>query len=163
MGPSLIHHGLEFALYVDKAIPVAQKQNRPLLLDFTGVNCANCRDMELLMGQTAWKQRIEKFVGVQLYVDVPQIPTIADAAEGERLQKENVDLQLKLLGDVTMPHYAVVTPDGQTVLSTFLGKETIPGSFVQFLDDGWTKWEQLQKGGRTVGTISDRQDFPLSR
>jgi thiol:disulfide interchange protein DsbD len=83
LGPSLKHHGLEFAIYLDKALAVAQKENRPLLLDFTGVNCQNCRDMENKMADPAWKERISKFVGVQLFVDTDKIPTVHDPAEGK--------------------------------------------------------------------------------
>jgi thiol:disulfide interchange protein DsbD len=150
LGPSLKHHGLEFALYFDKALPVAQKENRPLLLDFTGVNCANCRDMELKMGRPEWKERIAKFVGVQLYVDVPQIPTIHDPAEGERLRAANEALELQLVQDSSMPAYAILAPDGTTVLATYIGAEPAnkTGTFVKFLDEGWSKWEQLQANGR---------------
>jgi thiol:disulfide interchange protein DsbD len=148
LGPSLKHHGLEFALYLDKALPVAQQQNRPLLLDFTGVNCANCRYMELEMARPEWKERLAKFVGVQLYVDVPQIPTIHDVVEGERLRAANEALELKLLQDSSMPAYAVLTPDGKTVLAKYIGAEsaTTAGTFVKFLDEGWGKWEQHKAG-----------------
>lgn len=155
LGPSLKHHDLEFALYLDKALPVAQKQNRPLLLDFTGVNCANCRDMELKMAQPAWKERIAKFVGVQLYVDVPQIPTIHDRTEGEKLRAANEALELEMLKEVTMPSYVVVAPDGKTILAQYIGAETQPGSFVKFLDEGWTKWQELAGKGR--GKLTERE------
>ncbi len=159
LGPSLNHHGLEFALYFDKAVPIAKKENRPLLLDFTGVNCANCRDMELKMAQPAWKERIAKFVGVQLYVDTPKIPTISDATEGERLRSFNEQLELQLVQDSSMPAYAVVTPDGKQVLATYIGAEpaTQSGTFVKFLDEGWAKWEQAKaKGGQAVGMTAGR-------
>ena len=148
LGPSLKHHGLEFALYLDKAVPVAQKLNRPLLLDFTGVNCTNCRDMELKMAQPAWKERLAKFVGVQLYVDVPQIPTIHDLAEGERLRAANEALELQLLDEVSMPAYVVVDPATMQVLASYIGAEATgkAGTFVKFLDEGWAKWEALKAG-----------------
>ena len=144
LGPTSIHHGLEFALYLDKAIPVAQTENKPLLLDFTGVNCANCRIMELNMAQAAWKKRIAKFIGVQLYVDVPEIPGIADPQEGMRLMEENIQRQAQLVQDPSMPSYAIVTSDGKQVLASYIGKEAIPGTFVKFLDEGWAKWQELQ-------------------
>lgn len=159
IGPSLKHHGLEFALYFDKAQQIAEKQNRPLLIDFTGVNCTNCRDMELKMAQPEWKERIEKFIGVKLYVDVPQIPTIHDRTEGERLRAANAALELELLQDSSMPAYAVVTPNGQTLLASYFGAESAAsaGTFVQFLDDGWAKWEQFKaNGGRANGKLTER-------
>ena len=158
LGPSLKHHGLEFALYLDNAIPVAQKENRPLLVDFTGVNCSNCRDMELKMGRAEWKQRLAKFIGVQLYVDVPEIPTITDPVEGERLLQENIKLQHQWFRDVSMPSYAVVTSDGKHVLAKYIGAEPASeaGTFVKFLDEGWAKWEQLQAGKAAGGPAAIR-------
>jgi thiol:disulfide interchange protein DsbD len=155
LGPTNVHHGLKFALYFDKAIPVARKENKPLLLDFTGVNCQNCRIMELKMAQAAWKKRIENFIGVQLYVDVPQIPGIPDVQEGRQLQLANVRRQLEMVQDASMPSYAIATPDGKTVLATYIGAETVPGTFVEFLDEGWKKWESLQvaNGAAPAGAI----------
>jgi thiol:disulfide interchange protein len=55
----------------DKAVALAKAQNKPLLIDFTGWNCANCRQME----ENIWtlpeieKAITENFVLVSLYVD----------------------------------------------------------------------------------------------
>jgi len=160
LGPSLKHHGLEFALYLDKALPVAQKENRPLLIDFTGVNCANCRDMENKMAAAEWKERIAKFVGVQLFVDTPKIPTVNDITEGKRLMEANKTLARELVKDTSMPAYAVVAPDGKTVLATYIGAEPAnqTGTFVKFLDEGWERWEQLKaNGGQAIGMNDNKQ------
>ena len=146
LGPMIDHHGVEFGLDVDRAIPVAEKQRQPLLLDFTGVNCANCRYMELQMAQSSWKQRIERFVPVQLYVDVPAIPGIADDAYAHDLWKRNNVWFSEFFPAQGMPSYAVTTPDGRHVLARFEGAERADraGSFTQFLDEGWKEWEKLE-------------------
>jgi thiol:disulfide interchange protein DsbD len=140
--PSITHHGLEFALDVDKAIAHATKVNRPMLYDFTGVNCTNCRLMEIKMAESHIHSRLEKFVLVKLYLD--KVPTITDRAEAKRLKKQNNDLEIKLLGDVTMPAYAVMSPDGKTILSTYSGLERNEGEFAEFLDKGLKSWEESQ-------------------
>lgn len=160
LGPSLKHHGLEFAIYLDKAMAVAQKENRPLLLDFTGVNCQNCRDMENKMADPAWKERISKFVGVQLFVDTDKIPTVHDPAEGKRLRNANKALALQLVKDTSMPAYAVVAPDGKTVFARYIGAESVGlgGTFIKFLDAGWEQWEKHKTNGDPAIGMTERED-----
>ena len=55
----------------EQALVLAKKQNKPLLIDFTGWACVNCRRME----ENVWidpeveKMMKENFVVVSLYVD----------------------------------------------------------------------------------------------
>ena len=139
--PFLAHHGIWFTLDVDKAIAHATKLNRPMLFDFTGVNCVNCRLMEKKLTQPQNRSRLEKFILVQLYAD--KVPTVSDPVEAKRLLKRNVGLQTEWFGDVTLPSYAVVTPDGKTILSRYFGLEQVDGEFAAFLDEGWKKWEAV--------------------
>ena len=138
--PLLAHHGIWYTLDVDKGIAHATKLNRPMLFDFTGVNCVNCRLMEGKMAQPQNRTRLQSLVLVQLYSD--KVPTISDPAEAKRLLKRNVALQETWFGDVTMPSYAVVTPDGRTILSSYFGNERHEGEFAAFLDEGLKKWEE---------------------
>lgn len=143
-GPEITHHGLTFGLNLNQMIPFAEEKQLPLFLDFTGINCVNCRQMEHLMAQPEWRDRIRKFAGVQLYVDTDSIPKIPDVEVGRRIREQNLKLQEEWFGDVTMPAYAVVSPDGKTVFATYEGAETArtAGSFVRFLDAGYAKWQQ---------------------
>lgn len=144
-GPKMNHHGLVFSLDIDKAIATSTKLNEPLFIDFTGVNCINCRLMEKRMSNPAWKEALAKFVGAQLYVDVDGIPTIADADYAKALRKRNVALQQNWFGDVSMPSYVVATPDGKTILSTYVGLERESGEFLKFLNEGLEKWNVLEQ------------------
>jgi len=141
LGPVVAHNGLVFALDLDKAISVAEHRQRPLLLDFTGVTCSNCRRMEKKMAESANRQRIEKYVAVALYTD--RVPEIENAGYAAGLLEKNTQLQVQWFGDVTLPSYAVVTPDGKTVLASYVGYEARAGEFTQFLDSGWQKWQAL--------------------
>ncbi len=152
--PIISHEGIWYALDVDKAIAHATVLNQPLLFDFTGVNCANCRKMELKMTRPHNRSRLEKFVLVQLYTDT--VP-LGDPVEVERLLKRNNRLQTEWFEDVSIPAYAVVTPDGKTILSTFSNLEQKDGQFAAFLDEGWKKWEEMpskklaERDGAPVG------------
>jgi thiol:disulfide interchange protein len=116
---------------------------RPLFIDFTGVFCTNCRLMEVRMAKPKNHRRLEKCVQVQIYTD--KVPKITDEAEAARLLARNVSLQVDWFGDVTLPAYAIVTPDGKTILSSFFGLEKRDGDFAKFLDEGLAKYETLVK------------------
>ena len=151
--PVVVHHGIWFTLDVDKGIEHAKQLKRPLMLDFTGVNCANCRLMEKKMAQPNNSSRLERFVLVQLYTD--KVPTISDPVEVKRLMVRNIDLQEKWFGEVTLPSYAVVTPDGKQILSTYSGNEQREGEFAEFLDAGWQKWEEMKPKGGAVEVVKN--------
>lgn len=143
-GPEITHHGLTFGLNLNQMIPFAEEKQLPLFLDFTGINCVNCRQMEHQMAQPEWRDRLQKFAGVQLYVDTDSIPKITNRDLARQIREQNLKLQEQWFGDVTMPAYAVVSPDGKTVFATYEGAETArtAGTFVKFLDDGYDKWQR---------------------
>lgn len=151
LGPFLEHDGLKYALDYDQAREYAQAQNQPMFLDFTGVNCVNCRLMERRMKKPEYRERLEKFVRVQLYTD--NVPTIKDEAEVERLLQQNRKLQEEWFRDVTLPSYAVVSPDGSTVLATMKGLESEQGMFADFLDSGLQAWQERTSGGAPTARV----------
>lgn len=55
----------------DKALQIAKKENKPLLIDFTGWACVNCRKMEEQVWTSPEVARLinDNFVLVSLYVD----------------------------------------------------------------------------------------------
>ena len=132
----------EFEKDFDAAVLSATADNRPLFIDFTGVFCTNCRLMEKRMAKPHNSKRLKRFVQAQLYAD--KVPNVADQAEADRILARNVALQTDWFGDVTLPAYAVVTPDGKTILSKFLGLEPKEGDFAKFLDEGYRKWEAIK-------------------
>jgi thiol:disulfide interchange protein DsbD len=156
IGPYRKHGNLKYALDFERALEVAIAENKPLFLDFTGVNCANCRAMEKgPMSQPAIEKRLGQFVLTQLFTD--SVP-IKDAAERERLLKFNIRLQEGWFGTVSLPSYAVIPPDRSALkppgqmLSKLEGYND-EAAFAQFLDEGLNKWKKIQasRAGRDVG------------
>lgn len=123
----------------DEAVKMAKLHNQPLFVDFTGVNCVNCRLMEKRMAKASNKQRLDKFIQAQLYTD--KVPREPDPAVAARLLEKNMKLQVEWFGDVTLPSYAIVSPDGKTILARYLGLEPRAGDFARFLDEGHHQWE----------------------
>jgi len=132
----------EFEMDFDLAVANATAAKQPLFIDFTGVFCTNCRLMEKRMAKPINHSRLAKFVQVQLYTD--KVPKLTNDADAKRILARNVALQVDWFGDVTLPSYAIVTPDGKTILSSFFGLEQHEGDFAHFLDEGWVKWQAVK-------------------
>ena len=83
----------------DEALEVARKLKRPLMLDFTGINCVNCRKMEgqVWSDPQVMKLLKENFVIVSLYVDVHNI----DLQPGEQYYSKALGKQVETLGDLS--------------------------------------------------------------
>lgn len=140
--PLMAHHGVWFTLDVDKGIAHASKLQRPMLFDFTGVNCTNCRLMEKRFPKPQNRNLLDKFVLVSLYTD--HVPTIAEPKEAKRLLDRNINLQMDWFNDASLPAYAVVSPDGKTILSAYSGLERKDGEFAAFMNEGLKKWEAMR-------------------
>jgi thiol:disulfide interchange protein DsbD len=80
-----------------EALDVAKKLKKPLMLDFTGINCVNCRKMEGQVWSDPKVMQIlkEDFVIVSLYVDVQNI----DIPQGEQFFSKALNKQVETLGD----------------------------------------------------------------
>ncbi len=151
LGQYLIHDGLVYSLDFDAAVAYAQEAERSLFIDFTGVNCVNCRLMEKEMAEPRNRELLDEFVRVQLYTD--SVPGISDQEREDEILEQNRRLQNDWFGDVSLPAYAVVTPNGETILSKYTGLERKKGEFADFLDQGLTKWrEQTDSKVQTAST-----------
>ncbi len=102
---------LDWPLEYQKAWAQATKENKPIFIDFTGVNCTNCRANEdRIFPRKEVRDELAKFVCVQLYTDsVPRrgLSPAEAQAEGER----NKQLQDRMFHDVSTPMYVVFYPD----------------------------------------------------
>lgn len=127
-----------------EALDVARKLKKPLMLDFTGINCVNCRKME---GQV-WSdpkvmQRLkEDFVIVSLYVDVqnielPQNEQYYSEALGkqvETLGDKNADMQVTRFGANTQPYYFFIDGNEKKLANEGYGYDPGIQKFINLLD-----------------------------
>jgi thiol:disulfide interchange protein DsbD len=136
-------HGVTWGMSYEGALEKAKAEKKPVLIDFTGVNCANCRVMELeVFPRPEVVQSLGDFVTVQLYTDVVPIKSITPEAR-LKLAEENLDREIKVFNDATNPNYAIVDPDGN-VLGT-LGGKVPPERFVGFLKGALGKYKGAAK------------------
>ena len=107
------------------ALLAASRGRRPILIDFTGYTCTNCRWMEANMfPRPEIKRALDRFVRVRLYTD----------GLGEPFLSQQL-LEQRLFGTVALPLYAVLDADGQP-RATFLGMTRDAREFTEFLDRG---------------------------
>jgi thiol:disulfide interchange protein DsbD len=130
-------HGVVWGMSLDQARELAAAQKKPILIDFTGVNCANCRLMERrVLPRPDVVERLKQFVTIQLYTDFVPIESIT-AAQRKELAEKNQERQLDLAQEATNPFYVVLSPDGKLVAS--LGGYNEPPVFLDFLSKALEK------------------------
>ena len=108
-------YGLVTYFDYDEALAAARAVHKPLMLDFTGINCVNCRKMEgeVWSDPVVMKMLKNDFVIVSLYVDVQNIDLPVEEqyySKGlgrkiETLGDKNADLQVTRFGANTQPYY----------------------------------------------------------
>jgi thiol:disulfide interchange protein DsbD len=156
LGTVVEHHGLVFGLDFDRAVAEANRTKKALFIDFTGVNCPNCRGMEIdVLSQPAMISRLEKMVRVQLYTDA--VPGISGADQQKKILEFNRKLQEEWFQDSALPGYAVVSSDGKTVLANFAGYDPTRGvDFLKFLNAGLQQFDKLSKAKIPANQNSDQ-------
>jgi thiol:disulfide interchange protein DsbD len=138
------HHGVLWGMSYEQAVETATKEGRPVLVDFTGVNCANCRQMESeVMPLKATRELMSRFVTLAQYTDSVPIASITDD-QRLVLAETNAERQETLVGDVTTPLYAVIDPRTGRVLGT-MGGYVPAARFQAFLESQLKRFEDAAK------------------
>jgi hypothetical protein len=80
-----------------KRSPLPGRLHKPLMLDFTGINCVNCRKMEgeVWSDPAVMKMLKNDFVIVSLYVDVQNV----DLPVEEQYYSKGLGRRIETLGD----------------------------------------------------------------
>ena len=131
----------------DKAVQLSKAQHKPILIDFTGWACVNCRKME----ENVWtKPEVSKFIRenyilVSLYVDdkekLPLEQRISYTTK-EGNQKEIITIgdkwatfQAENFNQVTQPLYAIVNTS-QELLNNPIGYTPDASEYLTWLECG---------------------------
>ena len=125
----------------ETGMAAAKAQGKPVLLDFTGFGCVNCRKMEAAVWtDPRVAEMLEKdFVLISLYVDdrspLPEPFTVIEGSDTltfTTVKQKNSWLQAHKFGANTQPFYVAVSPDGQPLAPSYSYKEDV-AAFLQFL------------------------------
>ena len=84
------------------ALAQARRDHKLVLIDFTGVNCSNCRQMERSVHATSPMSsgKLQDFITIQLHTDFVPIATLTQD-ERDELGAKNSDLEQRLTGERT--------------------------------------------------------------
>jgi thiol:disulfide interchange protein len=131
------------------AVKLAKAQHKPILIDFTGWACVNCRKMEEnVWTQPAVSDYIKKnFILVSLYVDdrtnlsADERAGYADNTRATREVYTQGDkwaaFESLTFGQVTQPLYAILTPDGK-LMNSPVGYTPDQTAYLDWLKCGFT-------------------------
>lgn len=142
-----LHHQEVEPKYKDyeEGMRAAAQAGKPVLLDFTGFGCVNCRKMEGAVWTNA--EVAEKlnndYILISLYVDdkTPlKEPIKVKRSDGTTRTLRTIGdkwsyLQESKFGYLAQPFYVTVDNQGNPLSGSFVYKEDIPG-YLEFLDKG---------------------------
>ncbi len=137
-----IPHGIKGYFDYDQAMRAAKKANKPLLIDFTGHGCVNCRKMEenVWVDPEVLKRLKEDFVMVALYIDerteLPESEWFTSEYDGKvkkTIGKQNADYQITEFENNAQPYYVILDHDGE-LLASPRAYDTDIQAFIDFLD-----------------------------
>ncbi|MBO6190793.1 MAG: thioredoxin family protein [Prevotella sp.] len=126
----------------DEALAAARRENKPILVDFTGFGCVNCRKMEAAVWtdpQVA-DMLMNDYILVSLYVDdktpLPEPVEVSDGQGGTRTLRtigaKWSDLQSRRYGTNAQPYYVIIDSEGNQ-LAPGRGYNEDVAAFVKFL------------------------------
>ncbi|GAA4303253.1 thioredoxin family protein [Compostibacter hankyongensis] len=110
----------------DEAITAARAEKKPLMIDFTGHSCANCRRMEreVLSDPEVRRMLQNDFVVASLYVDdrtaLPEEERYISKLDGGKIGNmgaKNLDFEAMLINSNAQPNYVFVDQNGKVLLN----------------------------------------------
>jgi len=144
-----IPFGIQGYFDYEEALTAAKAQGKPLLIDFTGHGCVNCRKME----ENVWSDpqvlaRMKNdFVMVALYIDerleLPEGDWYTSSYDGKvkkTLGKQNADFQITRFNNNAQPYYVILDHE-EKLLAAPRGYETNIQEFLEFLDGAKNEFE----------------------
>jgi thiol:disulfide interchange protein DsbD len=106
----------------EAALAEGARANMPVLIDFTGYTCTNCRWMEANMFTRPDVEReLSRFVRVRLYTD-----------GRDEIHRRYQQMEQDMFGTVALPFYVILGADGVPKVS-FGGLTRDPAEFISFL------------------------------
>ncbi len=143
-------HDLQGFYDYDDALAYSKEVGKPLLIDFTGYACANCRKME----ENVWSKPevLEKlkneFIIASLYVDdkkelekSKQYISKYDDELKETVGDKNMDIEITKYNNNAQPYYVIENSEGKIIVKQPIGycsKE----DFIKFLDEGIQNYQK---------------------
>ena len=134
----------------DAGMEYARRYNKPVMLDFTGYGCVNCRKMELAVWTNEKVRDIinNDYVLITLYVDnktaLPQQIKVNENGRERTLRTEGDKwsyLQQVKFGANAQPFYVLIDNEGRPLNKSYVYDEDID-KYVEFLETGLKNYKK---------------------
>ncbi|MDO5522542.1 MAG: cytochrome c biogenesis protein CcdA [Bacteroidia bacterium] len=128
----------------ETAIALAKEQNKPIMIDFSGYGCVNCRKMEASVWTDPRVKDIldNQYILVTLMVDdrtrLPEIIEVEEAGRSTRLRTVGDKwsyLQRHKFGANAQPYYVALDHEGKPLSPSYAYDENVE-RYIQFLETG---------------------------
>jgi thiol:disulfide interchange protein len=138
-------HKIDGYFDYDQALAFAQRVHKPLLLDFTGHGCVNCRKMEaeVWSDPRVLSRLKEQFIVVSLYTDdktaLPEADQFFSAilkTQVNTVGKKFKHLQAERYQTLSQPYYVLLNTKGEALITPPIGVELDIDNYVHYLDTG---------------------------
>ncbi|MBM3401461.1 MAG: DUF255 domain-containing protein [Bacteroidetes bacterium] len=137
-------HGLDAFYDYEEGIAHAKKVNKPVLIDFTGWSCTNCRKMEASVwpDEEVLRRLREDYVLISLYVDdkteLSEAEKFVSSFSGKKVNtigQKWSDFQASRFGTNSQPYYVIINHVGKVLVPPQAYDLDIR-NYVNFLDKG---------------------------
>lgn len=137
-------HGLDAFYDYQEGLEYARKVNKPVLIDFTGWSCVNCRKMEASVwpDPEVLRRLKEDYVLISLYVDdkteLEESEKYVSDFSGKKINRIGQkwsDMQASVYGTNSQPYYVIVDGEGKSLVPPQAYNLDID-NYIQFLDGG---------------------------
>lgn len=147
--------GLETYFDYDEALAASKREKKPIFLDFTGVNCVNCRKMEAQVWSDpeVMKRMKERFIVASLFADVDNISLPENEQYDSKflgskvttIGDKNEDIQATKFNSNSQPYYFFIDENENKLAEKGYGYNPDPALFVKHLDAVLAKYEENKK------------------
>ena len=142
--PVVKNLGLVTYFDYEEALAASKKLKKPIMLDFTGINCVNCRKMEAQVWSKPEVAKLlkEDFIVASLYCDFNRIELPKDQqyfskdlnSQVETIGNKNADLQASKFGSNSQPFYFYVDENGNKLIEGGYSYDPDVSKFVAHLE-----------------------------
>jgi thioredoxin-related protein len=138
-------NGLQGYFDLDEALACARQQNKPVLVDFGGNTCSNCKKMyaEVWSDPRVAGLLSGKFILADLLTDdrtkLPENEWYTSKTDGKvikTLGKKNQDLQIGRFNSNALPLYIILNSDGKELTTTRYTYDPDIDKFIRWLQEG---------------------------
>ena len=132
----------------EEGMRYAKEKGLPVMVDFTGYGCVNCREMEaaVFVDPAVAEIMTEKYVLIQLYVDdktkLPEPVIVNDAGSQRKLRSVGDKwsyLQSSKFGATAQPFYVLLDADGNVLEKRYSYDEDVQ-KFHAWLNSGLARF-----------------------